>query len=600
MTAYRSEKELLTSERTPQAALLFLFLIGSSAVLEYAYTPDHLEIFFSVYGLQAVICGALLIFHEPLRQRRQLLPAAIAAWSLLGASLNLYGALAPAQPELTALADVMFVAAISMMMPWGVLGQSIVSGVVVACYVALLLTGEGSTVPGPYLTFVVAAGAVLSVVGARSLDLHRLAILRESAEHEEETAINRTLLEIGTTMNSSLDAVDVLDRIAGSVRKALGLEWAVILLWDERRSAFRVAGGSSRGKAAIDDVRTLEIPLEATPLIRRVLERNYVEIAEPEELEELDPLVASSMRRYDFHGLLATTLVRGGQVLGILAVGTAGPLPGVSGGMRPLFQGIAQHAAIALDNVRLVANLKQADRLKSEFVSTMSHELRTPMNVILGYSDLFLDGAFGALTSEQKHPLQRLRGSARSLLELINATLEVNRLEAGRSPVEDIEFDLRDLLEEIQRDCEDLPRASEVALEWDLPPPGEMVRTDSRKLKIVIKNLIGNAVKFTAAGEVSVYGRFDPAGEVVALRVADTGPGIDEAELPEIFGMFCQAAGGHLRGGVGLGLYIVKRFVDQLGGQIEVSSKVGKGSIFTVSVPAAACEEEDVAVRAAS
>ena len=296
-------------------------------------------------------------------------------------------------------------------------------------------------VAAPHRVFAVAGGGVLSIVGARSLDLHRFAIFRESTVREEEVAVNRMLLAIGTTMNSSLD------------------------------------------------------------------------------------------------------------------------------------------------NARLVADLRQADRLKSDFVATMSHELRTPMNVILGYSDLFLDGSFGELTSEQSQILDRLRGSARSLLDLINATLEVNRLEAGRSPVETIDFDLDDLLGEIHRDCEDLPRARDVDLLWASGPHLAMVSTDRRKLKIILKNLIGNALKFTSAGHVAVRVRLDRDRERIAVRVADTGPGINDAALPEIFDMFRQAEGGQLRGGVGLGLYIVKRFVDQLGGGIEVSSQIGRGSAFTVTLP---------------
>jgi signal transduction histidine kinase len=234
----------------------------------------------------------------------------------------------------------------------------------------------------------------------------------------------------------------------------------------------------------------------------------------------------------------------------------------------------------------LVANLRQADRLKSDFVATMSHELRTPMNVILGYSDLFLDNAFGDLTDEQSRTMQRLRDSARSLLDLINATLEVNRLEAGRSPIECIDFALDDLLGEVQRDCDDLPRAEHVELSWRESETDVYVRSDRRKVKIILKNLVGNALKFTTAGQVAVSASYDRDSERIEMRVADTGSGIDENELPEIFGMFRQAEGGQLRGGVGLGLYIVNRFVDQLGGRVEVTSRVGQGSVFTVQLPA--------------
>ncbi len=585
IAAYGRETEQITAERTPTAVGLFLVLIGLSGAFEFAYAGERIDAFLAFYGIQAALCATLLATYRTLLRRGRLRLGALVAWSALAASINAYGLAAGVQPELAAIANVMFVTAISVMMPWGTLGQLSVCVAALLGFVAMLAGSEPHAVGAPYLVFAVAGGGVLSIVGARSLDLHRYAIFRESTVREEEVAVNRMLLAIGTTMNSSLDAVDVLDRIADAVRAALGVDWTVVLLWDDKRSAFRIAGGASTWAEAIEAARSLEIPIETAPLIREVLERHYVQIDGDAVSGGLDPDTAAYLKRYRVQGLLATTLVRGGRVTGLLAAGASKPLPEFASGLRPVFQGIAQHAAIALDNARLVADLRQADRLKSDFVATMSHELRTPMNVILGYSDLFLDGSFGELTSEQTQILDRLRGSARSLLDLINATLEVNRLEAGRSPVETIDFDLDDLLGEIHRDCEDLPRISEVDLLWDSGPHLATVCTDRRKVKIILKNLIGNALKFTSAGHVAVRVRLDRDQERIEVRVADTGPGINDAALPEIFDMFRQAEGGQLRGGVGLGLYIVKRFVDQLGGGIEVSSQIGRGSAFTVTLP---------------
>jgi signal transduction histidine kinase len=599
MTAYRKETELLTAERTPQAAGLFLCLIAGAGLFEYHYDPERIAVFIAAYAIQAFLCLALLVVRRPLRRRGRLLPAAIALWSLLGVSLNAYSLAAAVQPELTALANVMFATAISMMMPWGTQGQLIVSSAGLLAYGSFLLARQPVAVPGPYLLFAVAGGAALSIIGARSLDLHRFAIFRESTDREEEAGVNRMLLAIGTTMNSSLDAGDVLDRIAAAVRQALDFDWAVILLWDERRGAFRIAGGASNAPEAMDAARALDIPLETSPLIRSVLDTSYVEISGHELSGALDAVTARFLERYRIEGLSAASLVRGGQVVGILAAGThKRPLHHMPG-LRTLFGGIAQHAAIALDNVRLVSNLRQADQLKSEFVSTISHELRTPMNVILGYSELFLDDAFGPLSPQQSHTMRRLRESARSLLDLINAILEVNRLEAGRSPIERDDFPLDDLLAEIRRDCEDMPRSRPVQLLWETKCDGARVRTDRRKLKIVLKNVIGNALKFTADGQVSVHSRYWRERDSLEVRVVDTGPGIDETELPEIFGMFRQAEGGQLRGGVGLGLYIVKRFVDQLGGRIQVSSQLGKGSVFTITVPADPAADEVAEARLA-
>jgi signal transduction histidine kinase len=251
-----------------------------------------------------------------------------------------------------------------------------------------------------------------------------------------------------------------------------------------------------------------------------------------------------------------------------------------------LFRGLTQHIAIALNNVRLVGDLRRANDLKSDFLSTMSHELRTPLNVIIGYTDLLRDEAFGAVAFEQQEVLGRLRTNAHSLLELINATLEVNRIEAGRSIVQLREIDLRQLVSELQHEAEQLPRQNGVALRWELPRTSDLVRTDPMKLKIVLRNLIGNALKFTKRGTVVVQVGFDQRGKLLDVAVRDTGPGIDPEELPKIFDMFHQAPGGANAGGVGLGLYIVKRFVDLLGGRVSATSSLGEGSGFRVSVPA--------------
>jgi signal transduction histidine kinase len=141
-----------------------------------------------------------------------------------------------------------------------------------------------------------------------------------------------------------------------------------------------------------------------------------------------------------------------------------------------------------------VADLRHANDLKSEFLSTMSHELRTPLNVIIGYADLLRDEAFGPMAGDQRDVLGRLQTNAHALLELISATLEVNRLEAGRSGAQLRDIDLRQLLTELQLETAQLPRHASVALRWEAPRTSELVRTDPVKFKIIVRNLIGNAL----------------------------------------------------------------------------------------------------------
>ena len=317
-------------------------------------------------------------------------------------------------------------------------------------------------------------------------------------------------------------------------------------------------------------------------LVERVLSTRDPTLIE----DDADPAIAGLMQRCETRALLGAALMRRDRTSGVLLTGTNGATGHFSARGRELFRGVAQHVAIALNNVRLVNDLKRANNLKSEFLSTMSHELRTPLNVIIGYADLLRDEAFGPVAGEQPEVLGRLRDNAHSLLELINATLEVNRLEAGHGGVSLREMDLRTLLSELQHETDQIPRQPGVALRWDLPRTSDLVRTDPVKLKIVVRNLIGNALKFTKRGAVSVNVQLDMRARQLDVQVRDTGIGIDPEQLPKIFDMFHQAPTDASTAGVGLGLYIVKRFVDLLGGRISASSKLGEGSVFRLSLPA--------------
>ena len=225
-----------------------------------------------------------------------------------------------------------------------------------------------------------------------------------------------------------------------------------------------------------------------------------------------------------------------------------------------------------------------ANRVKSEFLATMSHELRTPLSVILGYGSLLVEGMLGSLSEEQSHSLRRINNSARELLDLITAILDVSRLEAGRLPTEIQRVEVPTLLEEIKAETEAERERVDLIYTWtmqgELPP----LYTDPSKLKIVLKNLIRNAVKFTEEGSVTVEAQGLCGG--VEVSVSDTGIGIPAEALELIFEPFRQV-GLTLseRRGIGLGLHIVKRLLALLGGTIRVESKLGSGSTFRVWVP---------------
>jgi len=235
---------------------------------------------------------------------------------------------------------------------------------------------------------------------------------------------------------------------------------------------------------------------------------------------------------------------------------------------------------------RLYQESVAAGRLKSELVANMSHELRTPIHIIMGYSDMLLEPAGGAHSSEGREIARRIRQAARKLLELVDDVLDLGKLESGKMPVAHESVDLVRLLAEV-RDRERVPLAPGVVLAWCVPAALPVVETDRNKLTAVLDNLVNNAIKFTAAGAITVTARDCPEVRQVEFRVEDTGPGIAPEYLSTIFEPFHQLDGarGPGQGGVGLGLAIVQRYVILLGGDIHVQSRLGRGSTFAFTLP---------------
>ncbi|MGH7824328.1 MAG: ATP-binding protein [Candidatus Binatia bacterium] len=246
-----------------------------------------------------------------------------------------------------------------------------------------------------------------------------------------------------------------------------------------------------------------------------------------------------------------------------------------------------QELTRSLDRLKLQAlELEKANSVKSEFLGVMSHELRTPLNVILGYTWLLSQRGLGEISAKQEQTLVKLERQSRMLLTMVNSILEASKIEAEASTAETYEVRLSRLFEDLQSTSAILVD-KDVALHWDYPADLPVIKTDGGKLRQILQNIINNALKFTDKGAVTVSARVDTEAKILEVSVEDTGIGISEESLPTVFEMFRQIDSSDTRryGGVGLGLYIVKKFTDLLGGTVEVKSAQGQGSVFTVRIP---------------
>lgn len=256
----------------------------------------------------------------------------------------------------------------------------------------------------------------------------------------------------------------------------------------------------------------------------------------------------------------------------------------------------------------LSSELIRVNRMKSEFLANVSHELRTPLNAIVGFADLLSEGIYGELTSRQMKPIERIEASATHLRHLVDQILDLAKMAAGRVELQSDAIDLSafilDVVSEVESLMSEKNLAASIAVSSTLP----RIHTDPNHLRQILVNLIGNAVKYTDHGSVTVRARLATDGELshlpgavaflgtkkagatwVAIQVIDTGHGIAASDQNRIFEEFEQVNSGS-RGdssarGTGLGLAISRRLSHLLGGEITVRSELGKGSTFTLWIP---------------
>ncbi|MCZ6531887.1 MAG: HAMP domain-containing sensor histidine kinase, partial [SAR324 cluster bacterium] len=264
-----------------------------------------------------------------------------------------------------------------------------------------------------------------------------------------------------------------------------------------------------------------------------------------------------------------------------------------------LMETFAAQSTLAIQNARLFREIEErgrelelASKHKSQFLANMSHELRTPLNAILGYTELILDAIYGEVPEKVGEVLERVRKSGSHLLGLINAVLDLSKIEAGQLSLSFNNYSMQDVVQTVFTAVESLAAEKQLTLEMTVPPDLPMGNGDEQRITQVLLNLVGNAIKFTEAGKVGIEVGAENGSYLVS--VSDTGPGIPEEDQEKIFGEFQQADITDTKnlGGTGLGLAIAKKFVEMHHGRIWVESKPGEGSTFRVSLPVRVSDSE--------
>ena len=427
--------------------------------------------------------------------------------------------------------------------------------------------------------------AAIAIDNVRLLD----ALRHRTDELGRSVGELQALGEVSQAVNSTLDLETVLSTIVAKAVQLSGTEAGAIYGYDEQAREFCLRATYGMDQVLIEVLTQRHIDLDDPTVASIFAQREPTQVADLREefASELNEIVL----RAGYRARMVAPLLRGEDIVGMLVVRRRTPGEFAKNTID-LIKTFAAQSALAIQNARLFheigdksRQLEEASQHKSQFLANMSHELRTPLNAILGYTELMADGAYGEPSEKMVGILKRLEANGKHLLGLINDVLDLSKIEAGQLVLELSDYSVQDIAQTVRSTLEPLATDKKLAFKVEMPSELPAGRGDGRRLTQVLINLVGNAIKFTDAGEVAIKAEANNGSFHVSVR--DTGPGISAADQAKLFQEFQQADNAitKKKGGTGLGLAISKRIIEMHGGKIWVESQPGQGSTFAFSLP---------------